>query len=53
MHRITLDQDHGTPAVIQVIEPTGADTHLLAEIAGQTVTCVLPSRLKKKVSVMK
>lgn len=40
---IVEDQDNGTPAVIQVIEPTGADTHLLAEIAGETVTCVLPA----------
>jgi multiple sugar transport system ATP-binding protein len=46
---IVEDQDNGTPAVIQVIEPTGADTHLLAEIAGETVTCVLPSRLDKGV----
>ena len=39
----------GAPATIKVIEPTGIDTHLLAELAGNTLTCVLPSRLDKAV----
>ncbi|GAA3876589.1 sn-glycerol-3-phosphate ABC transporter ATP-binding protein UgpC [Celeribacter arenosi] len=45
---ITLDPVNGAAAVIKVIEPTGADTHILAELAGQEVTCVLSERLDLK-----
>ncbi|TCS51609.1 carbohydrate ABC transporter ATP-binding protein (CUT1 family) [Primorskyibacter sedentarius] len=46
---ISLDPTDGTAAVVKVIEPTGADTHVLAELAGQDVTCVLSERLDLKV----
>jgi multiple sugar transport system ATP-binding protein len=45
---ITLDPINGTKAIIKVIEPTGADTHVLAELAGQEVTCVLSERIDMK-----
>ena len=41
---ITIDPEHGAPAKVTLIEPTGADTHVSAEMAGQTVSCVLPPR---------
>jgi multiple sugar transport system ATP-binding protein len=31
---ITLDPLNGTPATLKVIEPTGADTHVLVGLAG-------------------
>jgi multiple sugar transport system ATP-binding protein len=45
---ITQDPDNGTAAIVKVIEPTGADTHVLVELAGQEVTCVLDARLDMK-----
>ncbi|MEP3046162.1 MAG: sn-glycerol-3-phosphate ABC transporter ATP-binding protein UgpC [Roseibium sp.] len=44
---ITVDPVNGTPATIQVIEPTGADTHVLVDLAGQEVTCVLSERVEQ------
>lgn len=46
---INLDPVEGVAATIKVIEPTGADTHVLVELAGHEVTCVLSERLDKKV----
>tara|TARA_R110000751_G_scaffold288076_4_gene393208 strand:+ start:57418 stop:58512 length:1095 start_codon:yes stop_codon:yes gene_type:complete len=46
---IAIDPVNGTPAVINVMEPTGADTHVLVELAGQDLVAVLPPRLKTTV----
>ena len=43
---ITIDPKHGTPAKVTLIEPTSADSHVGAELAGQTVSCVLPPRFE-------
>ncbi len=43
---IAVDPVNGTAATIEVIEPTGADTHVLVNLAGQEVTCVLSERIE-------
>lgn len=40
---VTLDGG-GLPATIKVVEPTGSETHLMAELAGQEVTAVIKER---------
>ena len=40
---ITIDQN-GLPATVKVVEPTGSETHLVAEICGQDVTAVIKER---------
>ncbi|VVT27967.1 sn-glycerol-3-phosphate ABC transporter ATP-binding protein UgpC [Hoeflea sp. EC-HK425] len=45
---ISQDPDNGTAATVKVIEPTGADTHVLVELAGNEITCVLGARLDMK-----
>ncbi len=42
-HLVLADQ--GLPATVQVVEPTGAETHLVAEVAGARVTAVLRDRV--------
>ncbi|MEQ8480105.1 MAG: sn-glycerol-3-phosphate ABC transporter ATP-binding protein UgpC [Hoeflea sp.] len=42
---ISQDPDDGTAATVKVVEPTGADTHVLVELAGTEITCVLGARL--------
>ncbi|MFN3661564.1 ABC transporter ATP-binding protein [Yoonia sp.] len=38
-------EGEGVPATIDVVEPTGAETHLVANVAGSRVVCVLSERL--------
>ena len=40
-----LDQARGVPAEIIVIEPTGAETQVIARLAGQNVTAVFRERI--------
>ncbi|WP_159591762.1 ABC transporter ATP-binding protein [Chelativorans xinjiangense] len=42
---IELDPDNGIEARIEVVEPTGAETHVLAKIGDADVTCVLRERI--------
>ncbi|MDF1609347.1 sn-glycerol-3-phosphate ABC transporter ATP-binding protein UgpC [Hoeflea sp. YIM 152468] len=42
---ISPDPENGTAATVKVIEPTGTETHVLVELAGQEITCVLGARL--------
>ncbi|WP_417417690.1 ABC transporter ATP-binding protein [Hoeflea sp.] len=46
---ISVDPVGGTPATVKVIEPTGADTHVLADLSGANFTSVLPARFDKAV----
>lgn len=46
---ITINEAHGTAGKITLIEPTGADTHVSVDMAGQEVSCVLPARFDKVV----
>ena len=41
---VVIDEVRGTPARVVVVEPTGADTHILARIDGVDVTCVIAGR---------
>jgi len=41
---IRLDSQ-GVPATVIVIEPTGSETHLVAQIAGQSLTVIVKARL--------
>jgi multiple sugar transport system ATP-binding protein len=42
---IALDVADGTPAIVKVVEPTGADTHVLLVIGGFEITCVVNDRV--------
>ncbi|MFB9948191.1 ABC transporter ATP-binding protein [Rhizobium puerariae] len=42
---VAVNAQGGTPAVVKVVEPTGADTHVLAEVGGIEVTCVVNDRV--------
>ncbi|QKV19058.1 ABC transporter ATP-binding protein [Oricola thermophila] len=46
---IVEDQENGTAATVLVVEPTGADTHVTVELAGNRLTCVLPAHFNKAV----
>jgi len=46
---IEVTQKSGTPGTVTLIEPTGADTQVSVQLAGQTVSCVLPPRFDFKV----
>ncbi|SFT08372.1 multiple sugar transport system ATP-binding protein [Sulfitobacter marinus] len=46
---IEIDPENGTPGTIKLIEPTGADTHVLVDVAGHEVTCVLAQRVAMSV----
>lgn len=39
---------NGTPAEVVVVEPTGAETHVVVLFAGQEVTCVFRERVSAK-----
>ncbi|WP_138466150.1 ABC transporter ATP-binding protein [Poseidonocella sp. HB161398] len=43
---IALDGSGGVPARILVTEPTGAETHVIARIAGQDCACLLRERVE-------
>jgi multiple sugar transport system ATP-binding protein len=43
-----LDQARGVPAEIVVVEPTGAETQVIARLAGQNVTAVFRERIDAK-----
>jgi multiple sugar transport system ATP-binding protein len=42
---IVINGADGTPAVVKLVEPTGADTHVLIEIGGIELTCVVNDRV--------
>lgn len=42
---IEIYSENGTPGIVKLIEPTGADTHVLVDVAGHEVTCVLAQRV--------
>ncbi|OHV80219.1 ABC transporter ATP-binding protein [Rhizobium sp. LCM 4573] len=42
---VIVNAEEGTAAVVKVIEPTGAETHVLAEIGGIEITCVVNDRV--------
>ena len=44
-----LPAEQGLPALVKVIEPTGADTQLLVELAGQDLTVLLRERREVRV----
>lgn len=46
---IKVDSENGVAAIIKMIEPTGAETYVQVELAGEKLTCVLPSRLEKSI----
>lgn len=42
---IAIDEAAGVPAEILVVEPTGSETHVLAKIGEQLITCVFRQRV--------
>jgi multiple sugar transport system ATP-binding protein len=42
---IFIDNEGGAPARVIVVEPTGAETHLMVELGGHSLTCVLRERV--------
>ncbi|MDO8681836.1 MAG: sn-glycerol-3-phosphate ABC transporter ATP-binding protein UgpC [Acidobacteriota bacterium] len=42
---IVIDREAGVPAEVWVVEPTGAETHLVVSLGGAQVTCVLKERI--------
>ncbi|MGE7368925.1 ABC transporter ATP-binding protein [Neorhizobium sp. NPDC001467] len=42
---VTVQAREGAQAIVKVIEPTGADTHVLLELSGTEITCVVSERV--------
>jgi len=42
---IVINGAEGTPAVVKLVEPTGADTHVLLDVGGKEMTCVVNDRV--------
>ncbi|MDR1519080.1 MAG: sn-glycerol-3-phosphate ABC transporter ATP-binding protein UgpC [Planctomycetota bacterium] len=42
---IGIDEQHGSRAVVEVVEPTGSETYVVARLCGQAVTCVFRERI--------
>ncbi len=42
---VEIDNENGTPARVTVVEPTGSETHLIADLAGNEIACVFKQRV--------
>jgi multiple sugar transport system ATP-binding protein len=43
---VRINAAEGAPATVKVVEPTGAETHVLADIGGAEITCVVNERVE-------
>ena len=45
---VGIDEKNGTPVTVDVVEPTGSETYLVAKLSEQRVTCVFRHRVTFK-----